>query len=218
VSTVLVAVLAGFYLFEDLPLQLAATAGLATLTHLWSRQWADVGLRAAGQAVLLGVVVVLFWRVLDEQGATPVLVRPDALLDLAAIALVVAAAWTLDGGRRLVWVLAAYAAGLSWLWRDLTVLPNGQAYVSVAWGLCALLLLAIGARGDHDAARWTGLATLLLVVAKLFAVDLAELEAIWRILIFLGFGALLLVVSYAFPSLWRASEGEGGGETGGSSA
>jgi uncharacterized membrane protein len=48
-------------------------------------------------------------------------------------------------------------------------------------------------------------------VAKLFAIDLAELEAIWRILLFLGFGALLLVVSYAFPSLWRVSEGEEAG-------
>jgi uncharacterized membrane protein len=120
----------------------------------------------------------------------------------------VAAAWTLRGRVRWGFVLAAYAAALGWLWRDLVVLPNGQAYVSVAWGICALALVAVGARRDLDGARWTGLATLLLVVAKLFAVDLAQLDAIWRILLFLGFGALLLVVSYAFPSLWRVAESE----------
>ena len=212
VSAVLVAVLAALYLFDDAPLRLAAVAGAAALVHTWARRWGDRGLHVVGKGVLLLVVLALVERLLDGRGATPVLVRPDALLDLAAIALVVAAAWTLTGWRRLGWVLAAYAAALAWLWRDLVVLPNGQAYVSVAWGLCALALLAVGARGDHDAARWTGLATLLLVVAKLFAVDLAELEAIWRILLFLGFGALLLVVSYAFPSLWRAGGGGAGPE------
>ena len=208
VSAVLVATLAGFYLFDDLPLQLAATAGLAALVLLGARRWADRGLRATGQVLLVGILVVLFERLLDEAGATPVLIRPDALLDLTTILLVVAAAWTLRGWRRLAFVLAAYAAGLNWLWRDLVVLPNGQAYVSVAWGACALALVAVGARRDLDGARWTGLGTLLLVVAKLFAVDLAELDAIWRILLFLGFGALLLVVSYAFPSLWRVAEEE----------
>jgi len=208
VSAVIIATLAGFYLFDDAPLQLAATAGLAALVLLGARRWADRGLWATGQSLLLAVLLVLFGRLLDETGATPVLVRPDALLDLASIVLVVAAAWTLSERPRFAFVLAAYAAGLSWLWRDLVVLPNGQAYVSVAWGVCALALVAVGARRDLDGARWTGLGTLLLVVAKLFAVDLAELDAIWRILLFLGFGALLLVVSYAFPSLWRVAEEE----------
>ena len=45
-----------------------------------------------------------------------------------------------------------------------------------------------------------------MVVGKLFVVDLAELDAIWRILLFLGFGALLMLVSYLVPSLWRSDD------------
>jgi uncharacterized membrane protein len=45
--------------------------------------------------------------------------------------------------------------------------------------------------------------TLLLVVGKLFVVDLAELETVWRILLFMGFGGIFLVLSYNFQHLWK---------------
>ena len=52
--------------------------------------------------------------------------------------------------------------------------------------------------------------TPLLVVGKLFVVDLAEVESIWRILLFLGFGGIFLVLSYYFQNLWkRPSESAG---------
>ena len=41
-----------------------------------------------------------------------------------------------------------------------------------------------------------GLGTLGLVAAKLLLVDMAELEAVWRILLFLGFGGGFLLLSY----------------------
>ena len=41
-----------------------------------------------------------------------------------------------------------------------------------------------------------GLGTLLLVVGKLFVVDLAAVGTIWRIALFLGFGVVFLVLSY----------------------
>jgi len=41
------------------------------------------------------------------------------------------------------------------------------------------------------------------MVAKLFIVDLSELETIWRVLLFMGFGAIFLLLSYYFPKLWR---------------
>ena len=45
--------------------------------------------------------------------------------------------------------------------------------------------------------------TLLLVVGKLLLVDLAELEAIWRVFLFLSFGGGFLVLSYYFQDLWK---------------
>jgi uncharacterized membrane protein len=47
--------------------------------------------------------------------------------------------------------------------------------------------------------------TLLLVVGKLFLVDLSELETIWRVLLFLGFGGLFLLLSYYFRALWKSN-------------
>ncbi|MEM8560415.1 MAG: DUF2339 domain-containing protein, partial [Bacteroidota bacterium] len=70
----------------------------------------------------------------------------------------------------------------------------------------ALGMLALGWQRRSEFVRRVGLATLLVVVGKLFVVDLAELDAIWRILLFLGFGALLMLISYLVPSLWRSDE------------
>jgi uncharacterized membrane protein len=53
-----------------------------------------------------------------------------------------------------------------------------------------------------------GMGTLLLVVAKLLLVDLINLDAVWRILLFLGFGGVFLILSYYLQALWRASSRE----------
>ena len=50
-----------------------------------------------------------------------------------------------------------------------------------------------------------GMGTLLLVVGKLLLVDLINLDAAWRILLFLSFGGVFLVLSYYLQALWRAS-------------
>jgi uncharacterized membrane protein len=51
-----------------------------------------------------------------------------------------------------------------------------------------------------------GLVTLFVVVGKLFLVDLAWVGAVWRILLFLGFGVVFLLLSYYLQSLWRPGE------------
>jgi uncharacterized membrane protein len=51
--------------------------------------------------------------------------------------------------------------------------------------------------------RLVGLATLLLVVAKLFLVDLSRVDPFLRILLFLGFGGTFLLISYYFRDLLR---------------
>jgi uncharacterized membrane protein len=53
-----------------------------------------------------------------------------------------------------------------------------------------------------------GLLTLFGVAGKLFLVDLRYLDAIWRILLFLGFGALFLLISHGFGTMTRRIEPE----------
>jgi hypothetical protein len=130
---------------------------------------------------------------------------PRALADLAVVALVFAASSQLPVWREgLVYLFASHLGLLAWLWRELVLLPHGAAYVSLAWSVYALILLILGLRLNRELLQRTALATLLAVVVKLFIVDLAALEALWRIMLFLGMGGGFLVISYLLQNLWRA--------------
>lgn len=105
-----------------------------------------------------------------------------------------------------IYRLAAHVAILAWLSRELSIFPSGQAYVTIAWGIYAAALLIVGLRMNIHQIRTVAVGTLLLVVVKLFLVDLVKLKAIWRILLFIGFGGLFLVLSYYFRALWKQPE------------
>jgi len=93
---------------------------------------------------------------------------------------------------------------LLWLYREFSELPNHQGIVSGSWGLIALLLIVAGLRLNLHQVRITGLLTLLLVIGKLFLIDLSRIDAIWRVLLFLVLGGLLMLLSYYFKSLWKS--------------
>ncbi len=133
-----------------------------------------------------------------------------AFVDLAVIALAFAASsFVLPRKLAIVYRVSAHVALLAFLWRELSVLPGGDAFVTISWGVYAAGLLVWGLRQDRVELIRGGLSTLFLVVGKLFLVDLAEVEAIWRVLLFLGFGGLFLALSYYLRSLWRPTSGEG---------
>jgi uncharacterized membrane protein len=50
--------------------------------------------------------------------------------------------------------------------------------------------------------------TLALFVGKLFLVDLARLSALSRVLLFVGFGAVFLGISYLLPGSWLRDTGK----------
>jgi len=108
-----------------------------------------------------------------------------------------------------IYRIAAHILLLGWFGRELYSLPNGQAYVSIAWGADAVILLIIGLRRNLNLVRIIALATLGLVIGKLFLVDLARLKMIWRILLFMGFGGVFLVLSYYFQSMWKGRPDNG---------
>jgi uncharacterized membrane protein len=133
------------------------------------------------------------------------------VLNLPAALHLVVLGVTLTATRRLpdrdqagVYAVAVHVLFLAWLWHELSRLPAGHAWVTVSWGACGVMLLVAGLRTDHAGLRKVALATFAAVVAKLFLVDLAQLEPVWRILLFLGFGGAFMALSYYFPSLWKA--------------
>jgi uncharacterized membrane protein len=138
--------------------------------------------------------------------AEPALFNTRALVDLLLIGLAFAVSpVVMPRGSGMVYRVAAHAAELAWLWRELSPLPGGEAYVTVAWGVYAVGLLVAGLRLDRISPVRGGMATLFLVAGKLFLVDLAEVEALWRVLLFVGFGVLFLSLSYYLQALWRPS-------------
>ncbi|HZG64095.1 MAG TPA: hypothetical protein VEY13_11395 [Rubrobacteraceae bacterium] len=52
---------------------------------------------------------------------------------------------------------------------------------------------------------------MLLVVGKLFLVDLAKVDVVWRVPLFLGLGGHFLALSYYLRSLWRLDSRAGEG-------
>jgi uncharacterized membrane protein len=135
----------------------------------------------------------------------------SAITDLAVLGAALAASTVLrPQAATLVYRICVHVAFLGWLWRELSVLPDGDAYVTVAWGLYTVALLVAGLHLARSRLVIVGMGTLLLVVAKLLLVDLINLDAVWRILLFLGFGGVFLILSYYLQALWRASSRESG--------
>ncbi len=69
---------------------------------------------------------------------------------------------------------------------------------SIVWLLFGVALLALGFWRDVAALRHAGMALVCLVVAKVFLIDMAGLKGLLRVFSFLGLGAALLGLGYAY--------------------
>ncbi len=208
-SALLVASLAIPALLEEEAI-LVAFAVEATALHFLAYRQHDRFLRGYAHFVWL---IPGFWllAVLGEgtQGPPP-FVTWDALRPLAVILLGLASGFAVRlWPVRVGYWLAAHVALLALIYRELLPFEGGQAFVTALWTFYAIALLVAGLRLDRSVLRTGGLMTLALVVGKLFLVDLRNLDPLWRILLFLGVGALFLLVAYFVPNLWKREKVEG---------
>ena len=146
----------------------------------------------------------LLQRLLSQTALSPALINSQGLANFAGIVII----WFISRlipspSVARIYQILLHIAVLIWFWRELSVLPNGSGYVTISWGIYAIALLIIGLYKDWQNLRWAAIATLFLVVLKLFLYDLANLEALWRILLFLGFGGTFLGLSYGLQVLWK---------------
>jgi len=163
-------------------LTLAVSAGIPSLTRV-----AHLLALAAGFALLVDGVEP------HREGLLGL--REGAFTRLVAVA-VAAILGGLAGRRAATYRFAAYAGLLFWSLTELVVLPNGNALVSIAWAVQGAITLIWAIRSDALTVRSVGLGTLALVGIKLLLVDLSQLDPIWRVVLFLGFGAALLGLGY----------------------
>ena len=74
-----------------------------------------------------------------------------------------------------------------------------ELYVySAVWLLFGVALLALGFLRNAAALRHAGMALVCVVVAKVFLIDMAGLQGLLRVFSFLGLGAALIGLGYAY--------------------
>jgi uncharacterized membrane protein len=132
-----------------------------------------------------------------------------ALSTLGAILVASSVAFAFeDRSIRKAYLLGAYVAFMLWLLAELSSLANGPALVSISWGALGVSCLVFGWRGEARELQRLGLVTLAVTAGKLLLVDMVQLDIVWRILVFLGFGAAFLGLGYLIN---RPAGSAGGG-------
>jgi uncharacterized membrane protein len=81
-----------------------------------------------------------------------------------------------------------------------------MALISVAWASYATILLWIGISRNLKSWRWLALCLLGATLVKVLFLDMAEVRQIWRVLSFMGLGALLMICSYAYSRRERMKQ------------
>jgi uncharacterized membrane protein len=169
-----------------------------------------------GDRVLVGmggavevVVAAIFWSRLDMASSFWA-GDPTAWIDLLALAGAALVGFLVRGwtARRL-FLYGAYVGLLAWTARELYPLPQGQALMSMAFGVEGAALLVTGLMNDRIQLQQVGMATLLMVVGKVLLVDLSAVQPIWRVFLLLIFALLFLALSKLVQSR-RGRESEGG--------
>lgn len=148
-------------------------------------------------------VVPIFWylvRLSEADGTT--FLDLNAVADLVTLGVVAGAAWKVPDSRVRSFLLLLALVGLL----GLTSREFDDPGVTTAvWSVIAVAVLVSGYRFRLNGARLTGLGVLALVIGKLLLVDMASTDPLVRVLIFLGVGSVLVLLSYLFPTLWSGS-------------
>jgi uncharacterized membrane protein len=175
----------------------------ATVLHYLSHRTREPVINFAASWLFVGIGFLFVTRLVEGIEGDPIF-NLQAITDLAVISLAVYSSTRLDLKQvSKIYVLVAYLGLLAWFLRELGGLPDGNGLVSIAWGLIGSILLWVGLRRSQLDIFKAGFATLVLVAIKLLIVDLANLNVIWRILVFMGFGGAFLFLSYWVKDLWN---------------
>jgi uncharacterized membrane protein len=105
--------------------------------------------------------------------------------------------YTYFAGRALAEKTPADAEHLRWL---------GQMALSVLWAAYAAALAAFGFVRRVAVARWAALALFAFTIVKAVLVDIAQLQQLYRIIVFAVLGILLLLVAWGYHRAFHSRE------------
>jgi uncharacterized membrane protein len=206
----------GVALALDGPALVAAWTAEAMLLAWVSRRTDERRpLAAAGVFVALAAAHVLAFELPPTALAYGIASVPQAVVGVGLVLAALLAGARLHPvlARPLQWTAAAVDVYLgSTLVVDVAGAHAGaatqtsQLALSGFWALLGFVSLVAGLQRRRRALRLGGLALLALAVGKVFIVDLAALESIWRVGSFLGLGLLLLAGAFAYQRVLRPAE------------
>ncbi|MDH5763015.1 MAG: DUF2339 domain-containing protein, partial [Nitrospinota bacterium] len=178
----------------------------ATVLHYLAHRTREPAVEIAASSFFTAIGCWYFVRLFGKVEGLPIF-NYQALVDVVVMSLAIYASTHINlRSTSKFYILAAYLGFLAWLLRELGVLPDGNSMVSIAWGLTGSTLMWMGLRRKQLDYFKGGFATLVLVAIKLMIIDLAHMEIIWRILIFIGFGTAFLMLSYWMKNMWKLEE------------
>ena len=76
-----------------------------------------------------------------------------------------------------------------------------ETTLSLTWAVYATILVIVGLMRKYAPIRYFAMALFAVTIVKVFAVDLSELDRIYRVLSIVGLGVTLLVTSYLYQKL-----------------
>ena len=158
--------------------------------------------------------ILLFNYLSNPNSADPALINIPALSELLVIMItgLLAPIYLDNKNEQFLYRLIAHLGVLAWLAKELWMVEHSQIWISVAWGIYSIAVLIAGFRIGRNVIRTAGMATILVVVAKLFFVDLSQTSALLRIPLFMGFGAIFLAIGYYLQKQWTAGGEDSGSE------
>lgn len=145
-------------------------------------------------ATVLAILLAILTGESNARGLEPYW----TLAAVAGIGVALRAAWLYRRGGMIGFAgLAAGGAYIALLVVDARVLGSVfRPLVTASYAIAGTALLVAGRNSVHgEWVRRAGGLTLIVVVARLVLVDMAGVDTIWRVLLFLGCGALFLVTS-----------------------
>ncbi|STQ91813.1 DUF2339 domain-containing protein [Iodobacter fluviatilis] len=170
--------------------------------------------------VMLVMWLWTFYANLSQAGSRWPLINPLDLIQIGIFALLALWLYRVDklrGGLPVQWLkIGAGATLFVWLngvllrtlhhWGDVPyqlgpLLQSTlvQAALSIFWTLLAFGLMLYATRKTDRSLWFSGAALLVIVVGKLFMLDLSRISGIERIISFIGVGVLLLIIGYLSP-------------------
>ena len=192
-----------FYLFDS-SLLLASLAIVAFVIRLVAVRTKDRLFSLISHCFFFALIGWTTARLFENaEGITPI-INSVAMSELTLTGLcAIAAVFITKRWLSTTYLICAHVLFMGIILKEFNAIEDGEAVVTTAWGIYGIALLLYGLGKDSKFVRYMGIYTLTMVAFKLLFMDLEEVEPLIRILLFLGFGVIFMILSYLISAYFK---------------